>query len=67
MELVSLFFLDKNCVYLDAECLCDHIKGETVQTCALLRLSARWSEEMLSGYMSVKSNFLVLSAVILCS
>ncbi len=31
----SLFFLEKDCVYLDAERLYDHIKWETFQTRAL--------------------------------
>ncbi len=36
-----LFFLENDCVYLDAECLYDHINWEKFQTCALRRLRAR--------------------------
>ncbi len=37
----SVFFLDKDCVYLDVERLYDHIKQETFQTCTPLHLSSR--------------------------
>ncbi len=32
---LGLFFLEKDCIYLDAEHLYNHIKRETFQTCAL--------------------------------
>ncbi len=32
---LCLSFLEKDCIYLDADCLYDHIKWETFQTCAL--------------------------------
>ncbi len=33
---LCLFFLERDCIYLDADCLDDHIKRKTFQTCTLI-------------------------------
>ncbi len=84
------FFLDKDCVYLDAERLYEHIKQQffqthaplhqarpgACQTCAeTVQVTRSFSRTTVNcgqmrccqDIMSVKTNFPVLSAVILCS